>query len=135
MAALGLYVRVWCTRCSRGREFAAAHVPADFARRPLRAVLLRLRCRVCGRADASLIVPASPLDQAGSHKQLTIEAAVAAFFHTHRSLRKREKQLARRRGKDAQAQFSLESPPANLVMIDGVCIESRAISLDSKTCR
>ena len=122
IAAAGLEVRIWCLRSARGRQLVAGQIPPIFASLPLAKAVARLRCSGCRTATAVILLPASPPPAPGDEilfdPNYGAEQAIAEFFHTMRSLRKKK------RG----------SPPLSLpgehVRIAGQLVLSTRIALD-----
>lgn len=129
LAARGLLVRVWCLRCARGREFVASDVPARFATLPLDAVLRRMSCRSCRRCDAILIVPGRPPPCGQSDREYTAANAVAAFFHSFRAMRKREKKALRDQRRGAALPCPTVDSDPDHVVVEGHDVPSRLIGL------
>lgn len=122
IAAAGLEVRIWCLRCARGRQLVAGQIPPIFASLPLAEAVARLRCSGCRTATAVILLPASPPPAPGDEilfdPNYGAEQAVAEFFHTMRSHRKKK------RG------FPPLSRPGDHVRIAGHMISAIQITLD-----
>lgn len=93
IAAAGLEVRIWCLRCARGRQLVAAQIPPVFAALSIAEAVARLRCSCCRSASAVILLPASPPPAPGDDivfdPNYGAEQAVAEFFHTMRSMRRK----------------------------------------------
>lgn len=91
----GRDIRVWCFRCARGTVvdsmvweiFLRKGWPIELAR-----ATEHFRCRSCGMVDEVQLFPATRVPLPGR----TWTDVVAAYFHHHRSLKKRHLGVVRR---------------------------------------
>lgn len=89
-------VRVWCFRCSHGREMTLEQIGRHNGMcedMPLADLGRRFRCGVCRRNDQVLVLPATLKGRRGFNKAVGAEQAntdlVAHFFHAMRGASRR----------------------------------------------